>query len=308
MPDTTPKHGLGVALVAAAAVAWSTAPLFVRLLPYDPFTILFWRGVFAGTATIALLVLVQGRSGWTDLARMRGGGLLFAVLSAAAMLLFVPALQMTSVANVAIIMATVPFTAAALAWVWFRETPRARTIFASAVAVLGVAISVGGASMGADMTGILLALMMMLAIASMTVAARRYRHTPLIAAAALSNFLGSAASLPFAQSVAGVSAHDLVTLAAFGVLQVALGLTFFVLGSRHLPTAQTALIATLETPLMPFWIWVAFRDVPTGGQLMGGTIVLAAVVADIIGDLRSQASPSRRIDEPFAESPSVRRE
>ena len=191
MPDTTSRHGLGVALVAAAAIAWSTAPFFVRLLPLDPFTILFWRGVFAGSATVVLLVLVQGRSGLTDLTRIHRGGLLFAVLSAVAMLLFIPSLQLTSVANVAIIMATVPFAAAALAWVWFREAPRKRTVLASAIAVLGVAISVGGASAGSDISGILLALLMMLAIAGMTVTARRYRDTPLIAAAALSNFLGS---------------------------------------------------------------------------------------------------------------------
>ncbi len=207
MPDTTSRHGLGVALVAAAAIAWSTAPFFVRLLPLDPFTILFWRGVFAGSATVVLLVLVQGRSGLTDLTRIHRGGLLFAVLSAVAMLLFIPSLQLTSVANVAIIMATVPFAAAALAWVWFRETPRKRTVLASAIAVLGVAISVGGASAGSDISGILLALLMMLAIAGMTVAARRYRDTPLIAAAALSNFLGAAASLPFAQDMASVSAR-----------------------------------------------------------------------------------------------------
>ena len=40
---------------------------------------------------------------------------------------------------------------------------------------------------------------------------------------------------------------------------------------------------------MPFWVWLAFKDAPTGGQLIGGAIVLTAVVADIIGDLRSQA-------------------
>ena len=48
MMKTTSGQGVGVALVASAAIAWSTAPLFVRLLPFDSFTILFWRGVFAG--------------------------------------------------------------------------------------------------------------------------------------------------------------------------------------------------------------------------------------------------------------------
>lgn len=289
MSDSVSKQNLGIALVAAAAVAWSTAPLFVRLLPFDSFTILFWRGVFAGCAIFVFLFATQGRSALADLTGMSSGGLLFAVLSGLSMLLYIPALQLTSVANVAIILATAPFAATALAWLWFRELPRMQTVIASVIAVLGVAMSVGGASAASDLAGILLAIGMMLAIAGMTVAARRYRQTPLIAAAALSNFLGSAASLPFAQGMASVTASDVAVLAAFGILQVALGLTFFVLGSRHLPAAQSALIATLETPLMPFWVWVAFRDAPTGSQLIGGAIVLVAVVADILGDLRSQA-------------------
>jgi len=288
MSDSAAKEGLGIALVAAAAVAWSTAPLFVRLLPFDSFTILFWRGVFAGCGITAFLLVVQGRSALADFTRMSRGGLLFAVLSAAGMLLYIPSLQLTSVANVAIILATAPFASAALAWVWFREVPRARTVLASAVAVLGVAVSVGGTSAASDVGGIALACLMMLAIAGMTVAARRYRDTPLIAAAGLSNFLGSAVSVAFVQGAVSVPPHDILVLAAFGLLQVALGLTFFVLGSRHLPAAQSALIATLETPLMPFWVWLVFSDAPSSGQLFGGAVVLGAVVADILGDLRVQ--------------------
>jgi drug/metabolite transporter (DMT)-like permease len=288
MADNVSREGLGAALVAAAAIAWSTAPFFVRLLPFDAFTILFWRGLFAGCGITVFLVLLQGPSALKGFVRMKRGGLLFAVLSAVGMLLFIPSLQLTSVANVAIILATTPFAAAALAWVWFREAPRERTVVAIAVAVLGVAISVGGASTASDIRGLVVACLMMLAIAGMTVAARRYRDTPLIAAAALSNFLGSAVCLVFAQNIANVSLHHIVVLAAFGVLQVALGLTFFVLGSRHLPAAKSALIATLETSLMPFWVWLAFSDAPTSGQLLGGAIVLGAVVADILGDLRAQ--------------------
>lgn len=42
------QHRLGIALVIAAAVAWSTAPFFTQLLPFDSWTILFWRGLFGG--------------------------------------------------------------------------------------------------------------------------------------------------------------------------------------------------------------------------------------------------------------------
>jgi drug/metabolite transporter (DMT)-like permease len=278
----------GVALVAAAAVAWSTAPLFVRSLPFDSFTILFWRGIFAGCAIVLFLVLVQGRSGWRDLTTINRGGLLFAVLSAVGMFLFIPALQLTSVTNVAIITATAPFAAAALAWIWFKEVPRTRTLLAIAVAVTGVAVTVGGSSAASDLNGILLAVIMSLAIAGMTVAVRRYRETPMVAAAAHSNFLGSAMSLPFAFGLSHITTNDMAILAAFGVLQVGLGLTLFVLGSRNLPSAQASLIATLETPLMPLWIWVAFSEVPASNQLVGGAIVLTAVVADTLGDLRQR--------------------
>jgi hypothetical protein len=67
-----------------------------------------------------------------------------------------------------------------------------------------------------------------------------------------------------------------------------MGLTLFFLGSRLLPSGQAALISTLETPLMPFWIWVGFGDYPTLRVLAGGALVMGAVVADIVGDIRAQ--------------------
>jgi len=57
------QHRPGVALVVAAAVAWSTAPFFTRLLPFDSWTILFWRGLFGGGLIAAILVLMRGRAG-----------------------------------------------------------------------------------------------------------------------------------------------------------------------------------------------------------------------------------------------------
>jgi drug/metabolite transporter (DMT)-like permease len=246
------QHRLGIALVVAAAVAWSTAPFFTRLLPFDSWTILFWRGLFGGSLIAALLVLMQGRAGLRDLTRIGKNGWLVALLSTLGMVAFIPALQLTSVSNVAIIIATGPFVAAAFAWIWLREAARWQTMLASLVALCGVAIVVGNARASSDILGIALACLMTVAIAAMTVAVRRHRNTPMVAAAALSNFLGSIVSIPFAHGIASVAATDLVILAMFGFFQVALGLTLFVLGSRLLPSGQATLIATLETPLMPF--------------------------------------------------------
>jgi drug/metabolite transporter (DMT)-like permease len=88
-----------------------------------------------------------------------------------------------------------------------------------------------------------------------------------------------------------VTGVDLAILAMFGFFQVALGLTLYVLGSRLLPSGQAALIATLETPLMPFWVWLAFHETPVPRALVGGALVMGAVIADIIGDMRGRQKP-----------------
>ncbi len=205
MTEARSQHRLGIALVVAAAVFWSTAPFFTRLLAYDSWTILFWRGLFAGVMIMVLMVFLQGRGSLRDLVRFDINGWLVASFSTLAMIAFIPALQLTDVSNVAIIIATGPFLAAGLAWIWLKEIPHRRTMLASAVALVGVVIIVGGARGGADILGVALAIFMALAIAAMTVMVRRHRNTPMIAAAALSNFLGSAISLPFAHGITAVT-------------------------------------------------------------------------------------------------------
>ncbi|KJC60720.1 hypothetical protein UP10_10735 [Bradyrhizobium sp. LTSPM299] len=288
MPEVTSQHRTGVALIVAAAVAWSTAPFFTRLLQFDSWTILFWRGLFGGGVIALVLVVMQGRRGVRDLIAMRPSGWLVAGLSTVGMVTFIPALQLTSVANVAVIIAVQPFAAAAIAWIWLRETVRPRTLLASVVAFAGVVVTVSGAGGIGDYRGIGLACLMMLALSIMTVAIRRHRETSMVAAAALSNFLGSLVSIPFAQGLGSVTAANLGVLALFGICQVGLGLTLFTLGSRLLPSGQASLIATLETPLMPFWVWLAFAEVPSVRALVGGTLVMGAVVADIAAERRTQ--------------------
>jgi drug/metabolite transporter (DMT)-like permease len=163
-------------------------------------------------------------------------------------------------------------------------------LLAILVAFVGIVVIVSGAAGGADYRGIGLACLMMLAIATMTVAIRRHRETSMVAAAAMSNFLGSLVSIPFAGDIGAVTSSDLMIFALFGFFQVGMGLTFFTLGSRLLPSGQASLIATLETPLMPFWVWLAFQEVPSVRALVGGALVLGAVIADIVADSRSRSA------------------
>jgi len=296
VPQADRQHRKGVALIIAAAVAWSTAPFFTRLLQYDSWTILFWRGLFGGGFIALFLVLTQGAHGVRSLIAMKPNAWLVALLSTLGMVNFIPALQLTNVANVAIIIAAQPFAAAAIAWLWLREAASPRTLLASFVALAGIVVIVSGAAGVADYRGIALACLMLLAISAMTVAIRRYRDSSMVAAAAMSNFLGSVVSIPFAQKIGAVSQADLVVLAMFGLFQVGLGLTFFSVGSRYLPSGQASLIATLETPLMPFWVWLAFQEVPSIRALVGGALVMGAVIFEITAENRARGAQVRPME------------
>src|SRR3954454_19778402 len=93
--ETHRQHRTGIALVIAAAVAWSTAPFFTRLLHFDSWTILFWRGLFGGGFIAVFLMVTQGWAGLRELTGIRTNGWLVACLSTLAMVTFIPALQLT---------------------------------------------------------------------------------------------------------------------------------------------------------------------------------------------------------------------
>jgi EamA-like transporter family len=108
LADARARHREGVLLVLLATVAWSAGGLFTRLLPFDLWTIVAWRGVF-GTLFIGAYVLWRyGRETLGTIRRMGRMGAFITLCSTAAITLFVPAFQRTSVANAFTIYAALP--------------------------------------------------------------------------------------------------------------------------------------------------------------------------------------------------------
>ena len=70
-------------------------------------------------------------------------------------------------------------------------------------------------------------------------------------------------------------------LAGFGAGSFGLGLALFVTGARLVPAAVAALLGVAETVLGPFWVWLAFGETPAARTLLGGGIVLAALLAHL---------------------------
>ena len=285
------EYRLGLILVTASAVAWSTAGLFTRLIPLDIWTILAWRGLF-GFAGLAVVIVAMRRTGaLRGMLSMGWPGWLFVIVSAVGMVLFITSLRYTTVAHVAVIYATVPFLAAALGWLLMRERPTGSALVASLAALAGVAIMVGLGVEG-GLLGDLLAFGMTLCMAVVMVVARRYPEIPVMPAVCLSALLSGLACWPLGDPLA-VSSYDLLLLALFGIVNSALGLALFTLGARFLPAIETALIGSLDAPLAPLWVWLAFGETPSASTLVGGSIVFVAVAVHMtIG--ASQAARTAR--------------
>ena len=134
--------------------------------------------------------------------------------------------------------------------------------------------------------GDLLAFGMTFAMAGLMVLARRHTRIDLLAAACVSTFFSAIISLPF--SAPGIPhVYELLILAAFGILSMAVGFILFAYGSRLLPPTETALIGALDAPLAPVWVWLFFAETPQRATLIGGAIVFAAVMAHFALQTRS---------------------
>lgn len=236
---------------------------------------LAWRGVLgAAGLAVALSAMPQQRT-WRSLRKLGWLGWFFVLQSTAGMIFFLTALRATTVAHVAVIYATAPFIAAALSWLAMRERPTAGAVTSSLVALAGVAVMVGFGRDGA-LSGDLLALGMTLSMAVAMVVARHFPELPFLQASCVSALLSGLIAAPLGAPLS-VSAHDLLWLTLFGLSTFAIGLPLFTLGARLLPAIETALIGSLETPLAPLWVWLAFGETPGTGTLIGGSIVFAAV-------------------------------
>lgn len=285
------QHRLGLILVAFAALAWSSGGIFTRIIPSDLMTLLFWRGIFSGSAVMLFFFASEGRRALSILAGLRWPALAVAGFSALGMITGIGAIRFTSVADAMVIYATVPFVTAGLAYLFIGEMPSRSTLIASGVALAGVTIMLLGSPWGGSMFGKFLAVLMSLSMACFTVIMRRHREVAMLPAMGASAYLCSFVCFWFASTLS-VSTYELGLIALFGVLQNALGLILYAYGSRRVPAAEATLVAALEVPLTPFWVLVFMNEVPGIATLIGGGVVLVALFSHILGEF-SKTSPSQ---------------
>jgi len=265
--------------VALAALAWSTAGPLQRELSVGVGTQLAGRALFAVLGLLVYIVATK-RSGTLRAFRAIGSaGLGIAGLMALSSGSFLIALNHTSVANVLFMQALSPIIAALIAS-FLGEPVGRRTWIAMAIAVAGVAVMVGGPGRP-NALGLALSLVMSFSFAATIVITRHRRDVSMAPATCLSQVIVLVLAAPFASTAAG-GAKDTVLLVLLGVAQIGLGLIFLTIGGRLIPAAEVALLTLLEIVLGPLWVWIVVSQGPSTSTVIGGLIVLGAVVFDSV--------------------------
>ncbi len=268
-------HRLGVILVVASALVFSTAGLFTKGVAAGAWDIIFWRGIFGTVFTLLYVAwrgsfnsefLQMGKSGWAS-----------AMVGASGTAAYIPAFKFTTIANVSLIYAATPLFSALLAWWWIGERAGNSVLLASLASLIGVAIIVGGSLGGVHFAGDLLACWMVLAMAIGFAIYRRYPKTPAAGPSALSSLI----LMPFALTFGSPFSNSFSEI----LIMVAFGLTFAIAsitlteGVKRLPAAETSLLSILEVVFAPLLAWAMFSEIPAVTTFAGGGLILAGVLA-----------------------------
>ena len=281
------RYATGAALVFMAGVVWSVQGLIIRNIDdAGPWAVLFWRS--AGMVPVlAVWIGVQSRGRVVAELRRAGtpgvlGGLGLVMAFAGAIYSF----QTTTVANAVLLFTASPFFAAVLGRVLLAEPVAPLTWVAIGLAVLGVAVMVGGGMAGGAMDGNIAALLSALGFAIFTITLRWGKRTNMLPAVVLGGLFSMIAGALVAAAVAQpllVSLHDTGIAAAMGAVTLAGGMLLYTLGSRVVPAAQATLISLVEVLLAPVWVWLFLGETVSRGTLIGGGVLLGAVILNAWG-------------------------
>ena len=287
---------VGAIYVLAAGLCWSFTGIFLRLAPnFDPWQFLAWRSL-GTTCAIAIIARLGGRGPMARrLFALGRVGAIVTLAFAVASITFIISMKTTTVANALFLSSCAPLLAAVLGYLALGEKLSLWQTASIALGMAGLLIIVSGGLGAGSLIGNACAIVTALGFASASVAMRRGRardYSPAIFGYGLvaSTFsalvcLGEGASLvsPFA---------DVMAALAGGLLPMGLGFACFLRGAPRVPAAAQTVLAQTETIFGPVWVWLAFGEVPATPTLIGGSVILAAVISMAGASSTAPAEPA----------------
>lgn len=284
---TPAEHRKGIALMVGATLCWATAGILVRNMEVtDGWKIAFWRSFFMSAFMLVVLALQHGGRLPQRIRAMGWPGVVSGFLFAGMMISFILALSLTTVANTLVVGSISPFVAALCGYLFLGEKVAPRTWLAMAVAIGGIVIMFFDALSGSGWAGNLIALCIPIGFGANVVILRKHRAAvDMMPSVLLAGIFSMLIALPFALPLP-VSIGDLGLLSVMGIVQLAVGLLLMLAAVRYLASAEIGLLSILEIVFGTLSVWVVIGEHPSQTALIGGAMVVGALVVNEIAGLR----------------------
>ena len=277
-------RGSPLLFVFAAAFLWSTGGLFIKWTTLSGLELSCWRSFFA-ILTVAFFTRHEG-FGINRLTAV--ASFLYAVL----LILFVLATKTTTAANAIFLQYTAPVYLLILELIIYKEKFRSRDLFTVLVCVGGMALFFVGQLRPQDVTGNLLALASGFCFALYFLSLRhpRAREVNRASSVIYGNTLAVLMTLPWGLSVVNtITGPDLLAAAYLGVIQLGIAYTLFTYGMAHgVRSLDAGIICYIEPVLNPVWVFLVLGEKPSSWALLGGLIIIAAVITHMLLDARGK--------------------
>jgi len=189
------------------------------------------------------------------------------------------------------ILAFTTMFSALLSWVFVGERPRVQTLLAMAAMIVGVVIIVADGLGSGNLFGDLFALASAFCIATaITISRQSGRDMGFTALVGV--------IFPFTIACVIVSGVGYSVASPWWIIfngAIVMPISFFCLanGPKYLSGAEVAMFYLLETVFAPVWVWLIFNEVPTRNSLIGGTILIVALLAHSLWQLANARKPAR---------------
>ncbi|MBO9123418.1 MULTISPECIES: DMT family transporter [unclassified Rhizobium] len=283
---TLSDHRKGLLLTAIGGLALSMDIPLVRLAHGDMWSIVGMRSITTVAVTLLIVCAIRWMKGsWPAMVPGRAG-LLAGFLYGLSTITFLLAVFNTTTANVVFIVAFNPMFGALLSWLFLKERPPLSTLVTMAVMIFGVGLIVGDGLAGGHSFGDAMALLTALVLAGAITVGRASRRAmgfvPLLAAA-FPAALGLANALP-----AGLVIEHPAWIIFNGAVLMPVSFWCLASGPRYLSAPEVGMFYLLETILAPIWIWLIFAETPPVMTLIGGSILVTAIMAHSLWMVRKQ--------------------
>ena len=267
---TDSAHRRAVSMLLATALLWSLGGLLIKWVDWNAMAIAGMRSLI-GAAVIGLIFRKELR--FTGSFEQIGA----AVAYAGTVVLFVVANKLTTAANAILLQYTAPVYVALFSPWFLGEQAQRRDWWSLAVILVGMLLFFGDELSFRGYLGNGVALVSGFCFAWLTLFLRRHREESSISALVLGNLLAGAIGLPFMfQSVP--DAGGWVGLLLLGVVQLGLPYVMYSLALRQVRAIEGILIPMIEPALNPVWVFLLLGETPGPLALVGGTIILGAVM------------------------------